>query len=357
MNEIRKSFSLEKYEVTLKVTKKSEGLRLDSFILTLYNTLSREFIKKKIAKGEIEILGRKKPHRASAKIHEGETIIIYFFRKPEEDEVFRGVVVPIQEDPDIIHEDESLIVISKPAFMVTHPTGRHIFNCATVYFESRYKTKIRSIHRLDRETSGILMLAKDASAAKDFSNYFEHGRAKKCYFFISVKRGEQTSFPFTAYERLQVGQTKEEFAINYFSQGSSKGRSAETSFEKVWENADYLIGLAFPKTGRQHQIRVHAAAHGYPLLGDKLYLGSYELFGRFKDRLATEEDHDLIQIPRHALHAIAIQVPFNPKEGEKAFSFISSIPKDLAFWVSEKFNLDIDELNEKLRKRIQEYFS
>lgn len=103
--------------------------------------------------------------------------------------------------------------------------------------------------------------------------------------------------------------------------------------------------MAFPQTGRQHQIRVHAKAHGLPLIGDKLYLGSYEMFQRFKDQYASEEDYNLMELPRHALHAIALRIPY--KKEEKLF--VTKIPHDFVEWIKKNSELDIDKLEEKIK--------
>jgi len=92
--------------------------------------------------------------------------------------------------------------------------------------------------------------------------------------------------------------------------------------------------------------------NGLPLLGDKLYLGYFEMFQRFKDNIASKEDHDLMDLNRHALHAMAIQVPY--KSERKIFS--SHIPKDLREWISRNLTVEIESIEEKLKHHISDYF-
>ena len=80
------------------------------------------------------------------------------------------------------------VVTNKPAYMSTHPTGRHLFHCATVYYEQKLnQSTVHSIHRLDRETSGVLLLAKNPTTANQLTVEFENNNVKKCYFFIAEK--------------------------------------------------------------------------------------------------------------------------------------------------------------------------
>ena len=88
-------------------------------------------------------------------------------------------------EPKTIFEDENIIIVNKPPFMCTHPTGKHLFNCATTYFENIHNKTMHSIHRLDRETSGILLLGKEIKTTARLTQAFEDCAIKKCYLFIA----------------------------------------------------------------------------------------------------------------------------------------------------------------------------
>ena len=111
---------------------------------------------------------------------------------------------------------------------------------------------------------------------------------------------------FTANERLeQVSTGLERMCMRYHPANSLKGKYASTKFIILMQNQTHALGLAFPKTGRQHQIRVHAMIHGFPLIGDKLYLGGFPIFQRFKDIQATIFDHQLMEIlDRHSMPSL-----------------------------------------------------
>ncbi len=358
MNVITKSFTSDVFIASYPVKPEHDGMRLDSFVLIAWASISREMIKRKISRGEIVISNRKVPHKASTKIHTGEKVTITVNRTSHEDVFWRGEKLDLPTDIETIYEDDNIITISKPPYMSTHPTGIHLFYCATILLEEKYK-KIHSIHRLDRETSGVLVLGKNSHSSMKVADEFMKSNVKKCYFLIAHKTPQSKQPPFTAYERL--GKDEENchrMFICAFDQESDRGKPSETGFEMIFEDDKYTLMLAFPKTGRQHQIRVHACHHGYPLLGDKLYHGGIELFQRFKDKVATEEDHNMMQLPRQALHSIAINFPYyaNKNKDDNKLTVITKIPQDLKAWINTNINCPIEELEKRVKTKIQSYF-
>lgn len=356
MSEIEKSFTTEKYTAIHPVQVEQDGWRLDQFVQKCMPTLSRQFLKKKIDKGEVEISGRKPPHKPSVKVHHGERVTITTHNDGMiEEEYWHGEVVPKNLEPAVLFEDEGLLVANKPPYMITHPAGRNLFYCATVFFETLYKKKIYSIHRLDRETSGLLLLGKSPKISAQVAQLFEDDKVRKCYFLIAHKKGNSTPLPFTAKERMgrEEDGIPESFMFHY-PEDSLKGKDSETHFELLWENDLYILALAFPLTGRQHQIRVHAACHGYPLLGDKLYNGDSSVFLRFKDNDATLEDHEKMQIPRQALHAVALKLAY-PKE--KMSHYIAPIPPDLAQWIEKTLSLTKESVDVMIKEKVVKFLS
>jgi RluA family pseudouridine synthase len=347
--EIKKSFRADKVVVEYPVVPADEGARLDAYMQQYMPTLSREFIKKKIERGEIVISGRTPPHRPSTKVHAGETVTTITYNSPIlEDEHWRGKSIDMTEQPVIVYEDDKILAIHKPAFMTTHPAGRHLFYVATTFYASIYNQTIHSIHRIDRETSGLLLLGKEYEATKAISWLFENDQVRKCYFFIAHKRAGARPMPFTALEPMGEAADPIRSMQRCFPIGSGLGKEAETHFESLFETDDYVLALAFPKSGRQHQIRLHAAEHGYPLLGDKIYNGDPDIFVRFKDKELTDADHDLLQIPRHALHALALRLPYNGKDT----LFRTQIAPDLVSWIEENLKFDKGQLENAVQVQL-----
>jgi 23S rRNA pseudouridine1911/1915/1917 synthase len=356
MSEIEKSFTTEKYVVTHPVQIEQDGWRLDQFVQKCMPTLSRQFHKKKIERGEVVISGRKPPHKPSVKVHHGEKVTITTHNDGMiEEEYWYGKPVEREPNPAVVFEDQDLIVLNKPPYMITHPAGKNLFYCATVYFETMYKHTIHSIHRLDRETSGILLLAKNPKTAQKVSQLFEDDKVRKCYFLIAHRSSNATPFPFTAKERMDREEGNiPQAMMSFFPEDSLLGKDSETHFELLFEKDNYILALAFPLTGRQHQIRVHAACHGYPLLGDKLYNGDPGVFMRFKDFVATDEDHEKMQIPRQALHAVALKFTY-PKE--EFNHFIAPLPLDLSKWLEDKLGIKHETVEKLIEERVKIFLS
>ena len=352
MSLLEKQFTKNCYKAVYMVGEELHNIRLDQFLLNYYSNFSREALKKKIYDGEVNILGRENKLRPSTKVHYRDIISFYIYNTIHENEYWRGELIELELVPPMVYEDENILVISKPPFMATHPTGRHLFNCATVFFDSKFESPVHSIHRIDRETSGILLLGKNPKSSSFLTTEFEENRVKKAYFFIAKSKSSKTIFD--ANERLGgVEEGLERVYINHYPENSKEGKRAKTHFKILHSEKGYALGLAFPVTGRQHQIRVHAMAHGFPLIGDKLYLGSFSLFQKFKDNLATEDDFDFMELPRHALHSIALNINY---DGQRK-TFIAPLASDLKVWIESNLTVDFNSLEKNISSSLLEYFN
>lgn len=352
MSLLEKQFSKDCYTAVYMVGEEFHNIRLDQFLLNHYSNFSRQVLKKKIYDGEVTIKGRENKLRPSTKVHYRDIITFYIYNTVHEHEYWRNKLIELELEPPLVYEDKDILVISKPPFMATHPTGRHLFNCATVYFEGKFKSTVHSIHRIDRETSGVLLLGKNPKSASFLTTEFEEGRVKKAYFFIAKSNLNKPLFE--ANERLGgEAEGLERVYVIPYPENSEEGKRAKTFFKILHQENGYSLGLAFPVTGRQHQIRVHAMAHGFPLIGDKLYLGSYPLFQKFKDNLATEEDFDFMELPRHALHSIALNINYL---GVRK-TFTAPIAKDLSDWIEAKLSVDLNSLKQDISNSLEEYFN
>lgn len=349
MSQIKRTFSPEIYHITYSVNSVNHNSRLDQFLQIHFSSFSREKIKQKISAGDIKISGRDHRLKPSTKVKEREIVSITTYKKDMETEYWSGKPIVFEEDIEIIEETDKYIVINKPPFMSAHPTGKHLFYCATTYLDHLTKSKVATVHRLDRETSGLMILSKNPSFSQKMTTLFENKRITKAYLLIAHVNNGARELPFEANESLG---TRDDFIPNLYTHcfpgSSTQGKKSQTRFIEIFRNSKFLVALAFPKTGRQHQIRAHSAHHGYPLLGDKLYNGDPQVFTRFKDGLGTEEDFKKMQIPRHALHAVALKIP-DPVEK----TFTAQLPQDLCQWIEQNLSIKSAEIDQKCQEIIK----
>jgi 23S rRNA pseudouridine1911/1915/1917 synthase len=245
----------------------------------------------------------------------------------KEGEVIR---VPSREHPEprvevtyrILHEDEWILAVDKGPGAPVHPVRS--FRTRTVLTRLREDLKepgLKPAHRLDRETSGVLLFARRKRALTRLMNQFKNGRVSKKY--LAIVRGNP-DFDRKMVE-LPLGRDPE-FPIRCRMRPGS-GRPAQTGFTVLERQKDRALISAVPRTGRQHQIRVHLAALGHPVLGDKLYQeGGKPYLAMIGDRLDDEAIKRLGH-HRHALHAESLEIE-HPRTGER-LRIHAELPEDL----------------------------
>jgi 23S rRNA pseudouridine1911/1915/1917 synthase len=319
------------YLVTHFVDSGYAGARLDSFLKDRYRKRSRAQLQRAIESGAISIrrklgaVGRLKP---GSTLVDGDEVLVMSERKPEPEVCF---------DYKIVFEDEQLLVIDKPAGLPVHPAGRYFFNTLLIHLrthghrvnEISAEREYFLVHRIDKETSGILVLTKDKEAAAIITRQFAERRTQKTY--LAIARGETPeNFTVDAPIGRAIGSTIElKMSVVPESEG---GQTASTAFRRlsVHRTARGVFSLVEcqPLTGRQHQIRVHLDHAGHPIVGDKIYGLPEDEALRFVERryLSAEAEARLL-LPRHALHAAGIrfQHPVSGRDVELS----SELPAEL----------------------------
>ncbi len=228
---------------------------------------------------------------------------------------------------EILYEDQDLLVVNKPAGMVTHPSGGHyadsLSNQIAAYFRSKGEvTRIRSIGRLDKETSGVLLFARNQVAAARLQKQREEGQLQKTY--LAIARGNIDTGDNWYKISLPLAPDRENhLKMTVSPDGKLPGSKTAVTYLKVLASCDeYTVIKVRLETGRTHQIRVHMASIGHPLLGDSLYDMP------IPEEAAEEKEKKTKQFRRAALHAWKIRF-IHPFTGEKMM-FETPLPEDFA---------------------------
>ncbi|MEW6073532.1 MAG: RluA family pseudouridine synthase [Planctomycetota bacterium] len=207
-------------------------------------------------------------------------------------------------DLAILFEDDDVLCVDKPPFLPVHPSGRHLADSLIQRVHARYRAAgagerlpLRLGHRLDRETSGAVLVGKGDAAHRHLRRQFEAGEVEKDY--LAIVRGSPAADEGLV--TLPLGPAHAG-AVRLKMIVSMDGLPAETSWTVVERHGAVSLVACRPRTGRQHQIRVHLAAIGHPVVGDKLYGPGEEYFLRAAAGTLTPADLRALGLPRHALH-------------------------------------------------------
>ena len=236
----------------------------------------------------------------------------------------------------ILHEDEHVLLVEKPAGVAVHPSGRHVNDTLIQRIHAHYADRSSSTnglprlaHRLDRETSGIVMAGLQASSHLDLRRQFEEGSNEKLY--LTIVRGPVPG------ERGSIRRPIRESSassVRIKMTVAEDGLKSRTDWRILEQVGPYSLLECRLFSGRQHQIRLHLASIGMPLVGDKLYGLDEQLFIRSAEGRLSSADHELLELPRHALHHHAIA--FNhPQSGER-IRVVSPLPEDLRLFLESK---------------------
>jgi len=294
-----------------------EGWRLDHFLKRRIARLSRTRIQEIIAT-QITLPGRHPHPRPSTTVHAGETILLAR-PAPLEPEVPRTF--------DVLYEDDALLVIDKPPGLPMHTSAKFWRNTLVAVLRERYPDQHTEIcHRIDRETSGIMLVARTASAGALLKRAFAARKITKRY--LALVKGCPPDHGIID-QPIKLLETPTHLMMG----PAADGLPAVTRFEVVKRFKAHALVAASPETGRQHQIRVHLAALGCPLVGDKLYGAGEQYFMQACDTgISAELLARFDGLARHALHAERLTFP-HPVAGNLV-TVTSPLPADLTDYMS-----------------------
>jgi 23S rRNA pseudouridine1911/1915/1917 synthase len=298
----------------LFVTEEEEGTRIDKLLSTRFPLHSRTYFQRLLEEGFVLLNGKVVPKRALPE--EGDEIEVCFQLTPETS--LTAEPIPLE----VLYEDPHLLVVNKPAGMVVHPAPGHwsgtFVNALLAHCEGKLESPdpVRPgiVHRLDKETSGVLIAAKTVAAHQALVRFFAERKIEKLYLALTV------GLPPNGLYSAPIGRHpvhRKEMAV------LQDGKEALSHIQVAAHTPPLSFVLVKPKTGRTHQIRVHLKHLGAPVLGDSVY--------------GHEKGNREWALSRHMLHAYRLCLP-HPITGAP-LQFTAPVPEDMRAVLTEHFSM------------------
>lgn len=326
-------------------------MRLDVFVKLQLRNTSRTRARAIVENSAYSPDGRRLRHndRVQAEQH-----VILWRPSIEEDDAELSI--------EVLYEDEWLLVVDKPPLVAVHPTARYYHSTLVKRLEAQRPGEFLSlIHRLDRETSGIVLVARSQAADRAFKRLLEDRSVAEMVrrpnaVFDGLRPAERRAFERRAQQAAPIEKTylavtwgvprngiieaplepdiDNPLRVKMRIASPGTGMQALTEVRVLRAHAGYALVACELHTGRQHQIRLHLASIGCPVVGDKLYGPDERLLARAADNELTEADCARLELPRHALHAHRYQLP-HPFTGE-TLELVSPLAADLSRFFDSK---------------------
>jgi 23S rRNA pseudouridine1911/1915/1917 synthase len=299
----------------------TSGERLDKALTDALPELSRTRVQQLVKEGQVLVNGR--AAKSSQKVEGGEQVVVNL-PDPVDTEL-----IPWDFPLDIRYEDDDLLVINKPAGVVVHPSAGHeqetLVNAVLAYcpvlpvIGSERRPGV--VHRLDKDTSGLIIMAKNERALRMMQAQFKKRTISKVYLALVEGQVQPPAALIDAPLGRDPRSRKKMSVIPPGSSRSLQARPSQTDYQTLVSYDDFTLLECRPHTGRTHQIRVHLAYVGFPIVGDTIY-------GRRKRKLGLK---------RHFLHAA--QLTFNRPSDMEEITVSAELPPDL--------QNSLDQLNEE----------
>ena len=322
------------------VDPKQSLLRIDRFLFDRLPNVTRNKIQSGIKDGFVKVNDREvKPNY---KVHPGDQISVFLTTPPRED-----VVVPENIPLDIVYEDRDLLVVNKSAGMVVHPAYQNwsgtLVNALAYHFENLPEMKGNAgrpglVHRIDKDTSGLLVIAKTEQAMNGLAKqFFDHSITRTYHALVWGVPDEPKGTI-----NVNVGRSLKDRRVTSVFPNGDFGRTAITHYEVIKDLRYVSLVKCNLETGRTHQIRAHMKFIGHPLFNDVTYGGDKVLKGTVFSKYKQFVQNCFKLMPRQALHAKSLG--FVHPITKKYVEFDSELPEDFSALIDkwEKYVQQLD---------------
>ena len=314
-------------EVRIQIDASLDGARLDVALTRYLTWRSRTSILELIRDGHVILEGRRA--RKSSRVRSGEVITIKIPPRPEPE----PAVAPEDRDIRILYQDRGLVAVDKPAGLAVHPAGKRVYGTLIHWLHTQYRRPDdpahdvvpRLLHRIDRETSGLVMASLNPDLHSVVGAQFEERQVTKVY--QAVVHGCPPHDEGTV--DLGIGEDRSsEVRLKLEARSDGSGQHALTHYRVLRRNERFSLVELRPKTGRTHQLRVHMDAIGCPLVGDKVYGVEDAVFLEYVAGGISDANRARLILDRHALHSASITF-YHPFE-EQEMTLSAALPDDMA---------------------------
>ncbi len=299
------------------ITAESAGTRLDLYLANRFHYHNRSAWQKEIENGRVTVNGQ--PIKITYKLRENDEIVYTPEPVPEPEVDFNYRVV---------FEDDDLMVVDKPGNLPCHPAGKFFNNTLWAKLKET-RESIHFINRLDRETSGLMLISKSKKANKILSKQLEDGGISKRYQVVVHGKFDHVinAVGWMGKDHDSELRKKQSFYLHNLKPENDEVISANTLLTPIIFNEKFsLVGVKLG-TGRMHQIRCTLFSLGFPVYGDKIYGLDENIYLNFIAHKMCAEDWQLLQIRRQALHASGLS--FVHPISQTSMEFHSEFPKEI----------------------------
>ncbi len=326
------------------VDKGQSLLRIDKFLMHRLQNASRTKIQAAADAGCIIV--NEKAVKSSYKVKPGDIISIVLPHPPKDTEIIPEDI-PLQ----ILYEDDDLLIVNKRAGMVVHPGYNNVsgtlVNALAWHFKDLPFAKENNIrpglvHRIDKNTSGLLVVAKNEFAMTHLAKQFYYHTIKRSYMALAWGDFESDEGTVTGY----IGRSTKDRRVFTLYDTEEKGKWSVTHFKVLERLSNVTLIECRLETGRTHQIRVHMKSIGHPLFADETYGGDYAVKGTTFTKYKQFVENCFTLCPRQALHARSLGF-IHPKTGKEVF-FEAPLPDDMASMIEKWRSYHVSVLSKQI---------